>query len=65
MFFPLSEYIENELDSAFCEEYRVYGTYERPSDWEDYKKSFALFLMDQFKDDPQRHPKHPRNPWSE
>ncbi|MAG24326.1 hypothetical protein CMI47_01995 [Candidatus Pacearchaeota archaeon] len=63
MFAPLSEYIENKLDESFCEEYRVYGTYERPSDWEEYKKAFASFLVDQFKGDSQIHPKRPKNPW--
>ena len=65
MFAPLSEYIENRLDESFCEEYRVYGTYERPSDWEEYKEAFALFLVDQFRSDDQRHPKHPKRPWDE
>jgi len=65
MFAPLSEYIENKLDESFCEEFRVYGTYENTSDWEYYKESFAEFLVDQFKSDTQRHPKKPHNPWSE
>jgi len=62
MFAPLSEIMENKLDESFCEEYRVYGTYERPSDWEDYKQAFVDFLITEFKGDNQKHPRHP---WSE
>ena len=62
MFAPLSEIMENKLDESFCKEYRVYGTYERPSDWEDYKHAFVDFLIEEFKGDDQKHPRHP---WSE
>lgn len=63
MFAPLSEYIENKLDEAFCEEFRVYGTYENPTEWEEYKKSFAEWLVKQFTED-SSHPRHPfKKPW--
>jgi hypothetical protein len=49
MFAPLSEHIEIKLDEAFCKEFRVYGTYDRPTEWEEYKKAFAEFLINEFK----------------
>jgi len=48
MFAPLSEHLENKLDEAFCQEYRVYGTYERTDDWEDFKEDFAQYLVEKF-----------------
>ncbi len=48
MFAPLSEYLENKLGDAFCKEYQVYGTYDRPHDWEEYKESFAMYMIEQF-----------------
>ncbi len=62
VFAPLSEYIENQLDKSFCEEYRVYGTYDRPNDWEDYKEDFAKFLVDQFA---KQNTKKPKSPWED
>mgnify|MGYP001349675743 CR=1 FL=1 len=38
MFAPLSEHVENKLDEAFCEEFRCYGTYDKPNEWEEYKE---------------------------
>ncbi len=65
MFAPLSEYIENKLDEAFCEEFRVYGTYDNPAEWEEYKKAFAEWLVNEFTKD-SSHPRHPKNkPWDE
>ena len=66
MFAPLSEYIENKLDEAFCEEFRVYGTYENPESWEEYKEAFANWLIGEFKNDIHSHPRHPKKkPWDE
>ena len=66
MFAPLSEYIENKLDEAFCKEFRVYGTYENPESWEDYKEAFANWLIGEFANDLHSHPRHPKNkPWDE
>jgi|18_taG_2_1085343.scaffolds.fasta_scaffold238018_1 hypothetical protein len=66
MFAPLSEYIEMQLEEAFCEEYRVMSSCDRPTvDWEDYKKSFATFIVDKFTKD-ETHPRHPKkSPWDE
>jgi len=66
MFAPLSEYIEVRLEEAFCEEYRVFSSCDRPTcDWEDYKKSFADFIVKQFAED-ECHPRHPKkSPWDE
>jgi hypothetical protein len=64
MFAPLSEHIENKLDAAFCKKYSVYGTYETPMDWENYKESFARFLVDQFLEGTNNtDPREPRHPW--
>ena len=66
MFAPLSEYIENKLDEAFCKEFRVYGTYDKPTAWEDYKESFANWLIGEFTQDSHSHPRHPFDkPWDE
>jgi len=66
MFAPLSEHIENRLDEAFCGEFRVYGTYEKPVDWEEYKEAFANWLVGEFTKDSNSHPRHPKNPpWDE
>ena len=66
MFLPLSEHIEDKLDESFCKEFRVYGTYDRPCDWEDYKEAFADWLMKEFTNDVETHPRHPKNnPWDE
>lgn len=48
MFIPLSEHIENKLDEAFCQEYNVYGTYERTDEWEGFKEDFAQYLVEKF-----------------
>ena len=48
MFAPLSEHIENKLDESFCHAYRVYGTYDKPNEWEDYKERFAEYLIEEF-----------------
>lgn len=48
MFAPLSEHIENKLDESFCHAYRVYGTYDKPNEWEDYKECFAEYLIEEF-----------------
>ena len=66
MFAPLSEYIEMRLEEAFCKEYRVMSSCDRPTyEWEDYKRSFADFIVIDFtKDDV--HPRHPKkSPWDE
>ena len=66
MFAPLSEYIENRLGEAFCKEFRVYGTYDKPNDWEEYKEAYAEWLIKQFTNDSNSHPRHPfNNPWDE
>ena len=66
MFAPLSEYIETNLDEAFCKEFRVYGTYDRPTDWEEYKESFAKWIIEEFTKDSNSHPRHPFNkPWDD
>ena len=66
MFCPLSEYIENKLDEAFCKEFRVYGTYEHSESWEEYKEAFANWLIGEFANDLHSHPRHPKNkPWDE
>jgi len=66
MFAPLSEYIENELGESFCKEFRIYETHENVEEWEDYKKSFADWLVGQFTEDPSSHPRHPfENPWND
>ena len=66
MFYPLSEYIENKLDEAFCKEFRVYGTYEHSESWEEYKESFAAWLIEEFTKDSNSHPRHPFDkPWDE
>ena len=67
MFAPLSEYIENRLDEAFCKEYRVFSSCDRPTcDWEEYKESFANWLIGEFTNDSHSHPRHPKNkPWDE
>jgi hypothetical protein len=57
MFAPLSEHVENKLDEAFCQEYRVYGTYERPNEWEEFKEDFAQYLVEKFID--KQLPKRP------
>ena len=51
MFTPLTEYMENILDEAFCKEFSVYGTYERPEQWEEYKKAFSEWLIQHFTDE--------------
>ena len=66
MFAPVSEYIENRLGESFCEEFRVYGTYENPECWEEYKEAFANWIVTQFGKDSDSHPRHPKNkPWDE
>ena len=60
MFAPLSEHIEIQLDKAFCKDFRVYGTYELPTDWELYKEQFAEFLVKEF-----RGTRPPLSPWPE
>ena len=66
MFEPLSEYIENRLGEAFCKEFRVYGTYDNPESWEEYKEAFTNWLVEEFTKDPHSHPRHPKNkPWDE
>ena len=62
MFAPLSEYIENKLDEAFCNEHRVYGTYDRPSEWENYKEDFAKYIVDSFA---KQSSKRPKSPWED
>jgi hypothetical protein len=51
MFAPLSEHIENKLDKAFCKAYSLYGTYDDPAAWEDYKLAFAEWLIQGFKEE--------------
>ena len=64
MFAPLSEHIEMKLDEAFCHEFRVYGTYDKPTDWEEYKEAFASWMIREFISDKSAHPRHPFNkPW--
>lgn len=66
MFAPLSEYIEAKLDESFCKEFRVRGTYDKSTDWEEYKESFASWLIGEFTKDSQSHPRHPFDkPWDE
>lgn len=66
MFAPLSEYLENELGDAFCKEFRVYGTYEKIQEWEEYKKAFVEWTVNQFTKDPSSHPRHPfEKPWED
>jgi len=66
MFLPLSEHIENKFDKAFCKEFRVYGTYDRPVDWEEYKEAYANWLIEQFVGDSSSHPRHPFDkPWDD
>jgi hypothetical protein len=67
MFAPLSEYIEMRLEEAFCKEYRVMSSCDRPTyEWEDYKKSFADFIINEFAKDDVSHPRHPKkSPWDE
>jgi hypothetical protein len=62
MFAPLSEHIENRLDEAFCNEYRVYGTYDKPSEWEEYKEDFAKYIVEGFD---KQNPKRPKSPWGD
>jgi hypothetical protein len=67
MFGPLSEYIEMRLEESFCKEYRVSSSCDRPTyEWEDYKKSFANFIVNEFAKDDISHPRHPQNKhWDE
>lgn len=60
MYLPLSEYIENRLDEMFCEEYKVYNTYEKIAEWEEYKSDFAEFIIKQFKG---KHKSMPPKDW--
>lgn len=49
MYAPLSEYVEMKLEEAFCKEYRVMSTNDRPTyEWEDYKEAFSKWLIMQF-----------------
>jgi len=61
MYAPLSEHVENQLGIAFCLEYRVYGTYERPLEWEDYKDAFAKYLIEKFIG--KKLPPEPQDDW--
>ena len=66
MFAPLSEHIETKLDESFCNEFRCYGTYDKPNEWEEYKEAFARWMVDQFGKDSNSHPRHPFDkPWDE
>ena len=40
---------------------------DRPTyEWEDYKKSFADFIINEFAKDDVSHPRHPKkSPWDE
>ena len=66
MYAPLSEYIEMRLEEAFCKEYRVMSSCDRPTyEWEDYKEAFANWLVNEFTKDVS-HPRHPHNKhWDE
>ena len=48
MYLPLSEHIEDRLGEMFCEEYKVWGTYEKSPEWEEYKSDFADFMVKKF-----------------
>ncbi len=67
MYAPLSEYIEMRLEEAFCKEYRVMSSCDRPTyEWEDYKRAFADFIINEFAKDDVSHPRHPKEPpWDE
>jgi len=48
MYIPLSEHFEDRLGELFCEEYKVWGTYEKSAEWEEYKSDFADFMIKSF-----------------
>ncbi len=69
MFAPLSEYIEMRLEEAFCAEYRVMSSCDRPTfEWEDYKKAYADWAVERFLQNtsaPPVHPKKKNRHWSD
>jgi hypothetical protein len=48
MYLPLSEHFEDRLEELFCKEHKVYATYEKTPEWEEYKSDFAEFIVKQF-----------------
>ncbi len=61
MFAPLSEYIEMKLEEAFCKEYRVMSSCDRPThEWEDYKKAYADWAVERFLQNDSAPPIHPK-----
>ena len=67
MYAPLSEYIEMRLEEAFCKEYRVMSSCDRPThEWEEYKECFANWIVEEFTKKSDSHPRHPfEKPWDE
>ena len=66
MFAPLSEHVEIQLDKAFCKEFRVWGTFDKPNEWEEYKEAFASWMVKEFTNDEASPPRHPfKRPWDE